>query len=111
MEGVGSSPGAHASGEGSNDDFFWGENLLGVKSHPITLNEPSKLIYSPRIFGPDVAMHEYFNDRHFPNNLEEVFQRHFGFVPHETGQPVIIGEHRSLFHIAIPPTTHIAMFL
>jgi len=94
VEGVGNSPGAQltAAQREEGDEFFWGENLMGVKQSPVTLKNPSKLIYSPHVFGPGVAGLEYFEDHHFPNNLEAIWSRHFGYIAKATGQPVIVGK-------------------
>ena len=101
MEGVGAKPGAKlVSGAFTTDTFFWGENLMGVQETPIRLTEQSKLVYSPHIFGPSVHSHEYFMDHKYPNNLEDVWHRHFGYVLRTTGQPLIIGtsaKHPCLF--------------
>lgn len=101
VEGVGDTPGARSRvSEFTGDTFYNGENLLGVRQAPILLNEPNKLVYSPHLFGPSVRTHAYYSDHHFPENLESVFQRHFGFVPEETGQPVLIG--KNTYTIVMP---------
>ena len=113
VQGVGQKPGAKPRMDEAitTDEFFPGENLKGAVDAPINLKTPSKLVYAPHVFGPGSATLEYFNDRKYPNNLEDVWHRHFGFLPRETGQPVIIGE------LAIPrariycerASTHYAM--
>lgn len=94
VSGVGATPGARVpigSEKLATDEYFWGENLVGVQEAPIDLADPSKLVYLAKFFGPGISPRDYFNDHHFPNNLEEVWQSHFGFVPRATGQPLIIG--------------------
>lgn len=95
------SPGAGLSVKKAEiEEFFWGENLMGVYDAPITISKQEKLVYSPHVFGPAISEKEYFNDHRYPNNLEEVWQRHFGFVKKETGQALIIGVYgiESLLH-------------
>ena len=92
VTGVGALPGAPGTGNPGEDPFFWGENLVGVSTAPVVLNNQKKLVYSAHFFGPDTFNHEsFFGSRSFPNNMPDVWQRHFGFVPTVTGQPVMIG--------------------
>ena len=92
VEGVGDEPGAkEPAGQFTTDTFFRGENLMGVMATPVHLKEQSKLVYSPHLFGPDVIEHDYFEDRHFPENLEATWQRHFDYIPFKTGQPILVG--------------------
>ncbi|GAB9475162.1 Cellulase-8, endo-1,4-beta-glucanase [Globisporangium polare] len=72
---------------------FWGENLCGVKEFPMELSVPNRLVYSPHVYGPDVADQPYFHDSQFPKNMASVWDAHFGFVRTEgIGPPLIIGE-------------------
>ena len=40
----------------------------------------SKLVYSPHTYGPSVYMQNYFKDRNFPHNMEQIWSSHFAFV-------------------------------
>ena len=51
VEGVADSPGAFGE---SNAGTFWGENLKGATKHPVQLSDPTKLVYSPHVYGPAV---------------------------------------------------------
>ena len=59
-------------------------------------------LYATHIYGPDKTNYEYFVDHHFPNNLPDIWERHFGFVPTLTGKPVLIasigGRHHGAFY-------------
>ena len=44
-----------------------GGDLQGVKSSPVTLNMPNKIVYSPHCYGPDVAYQDYFQASNFPD--------------------------------------------
>jgi len=91
VQGVGTRPGAEVP-EGTEDDaFFPGENLAGVALSPIVLKDQRKLVYSAHVFGPATASKPYFRERGYPANMPDVWQRHFGFVPTVTGQPILIG--------------------
>eukprot|EP01113_Clastostelium_recurvatum_P011172 TRINITY_DN1563_c1_g1_i1.p1 TRINITY_DN1563_c1_g1~~TRINITY_DN1563_c1_g1_i1.p1 ORF type:complete len:303 (+),score=70.75 TRINITY_DN1563_c1_g1_i1:147-1055(+) len=54
VEGVSSSPPCA-------DACFWGENLKGVTTHPVSIPNMKKLVYSPHTYGPDVSAQAYFS--------------------------------------------------
>jgi hypothetical protein len=47
---------------------------------PITLPVEGKLVYSPHVYGPDVFGQPYFADPSFPDNMPDIWSRHFGCV-------------------------------
>ena len=53
VEGVGYDPGA-PGGDDPGAGFWWGENLVGVRTAPVALSNPLKLVYSPHVYGPSV---------------------------------------------------------
>jgi len=58
---------------------FWGENLAPQQCVPI--NIPSeKLVFSPHVYGPDVANPAYFNEPEFPDNMPTIWNAHFGYL-------------------------------
>jgi endoglucanase len=61
------------------DNSWWGGTIAGLKTHPITLDIPNKLVYSPHVYGPSVFPQPYFSESSFPSNLEQIWDRHFGF--------------------------------
>jgi len=71
---------------------FFGENLQGVANAPVKLSQPNKLVYSPHVYGPSVYTQPYFSDPTFPANMPAIWQTHFGFVPNQTGNAIVIGE-------------------
>ena len=77
---------------GPEQGYWWGENLVGARSHPISLNDPSKLVYSPHTYGPSTYMQTYFKERGFPSNMPSVWGRHFLDATHAHSAPVVIGE-------------------
>jgi len=70
---------------------WWGGNLMAVKKYPINLPQ-EKLVYSPHVYGPDVYNQPYFNDPNFPNNMPEIWYKHFAYVKIDLKKPVVIGE-------------------
>ena len=50
VQGVGFKPGAKGYDEGMAG--IWpGENLYGAREHPVSLSDPTKLVYSPHTYG------------------------------------------------------------
>ena len=76
IQGIADEPGAPSSKSG--EYHFFGENLCGARDHPVRLRDPSKLVLSPHIYGPDspfIPM-EYWSDPTYPSNLPEICERH-----------------------------------
>lgn len=72
VEGVERGPG--------DDNSWWGGTIAGSRTHPVRLDVPDKLVYSPHVYGPSVFPQPYFADAAFPANLEAIWDRHFGFA-------------------------------
>ncbi len=70
---------------------WWGGNLMAVQYYPVNLPQ-EKLVYSPHVYGPDVYNQPYFNEPDFPDNMPEIWYRHFGYVQIDLNMPVVIGE-------------------
>lgn len=72
---------------------FWGENLQDVRvAAPLELSVPERLVFSPHLYGPDVADQPYFHGARFPENMQSVWDAHFGFVSEQRIAPLVIGE-------------------
>mmetsp|Transcript_95231 Transcript_95231/g.116600 ORF Transcript_95231/g.116600 Transcript_95231/m.116600 type:complete len:402 (+) Transcript_95231:37-1242(+) len=74
------------------DACFWGGDLQGVKSQPVTLNMPNKIVYSPHCYGPDVAYQDYFQASNFPDNMPEIWDTHFGYIRSLNKAATALGE-------------------
>lgn len=74
------------------DACFWGENLQGALTAPITLSNQKKLVYSPHCYGPSVAFQNYFQAANFPSNMPAIWDAHWGTIAKKTGQAVVLGE-------------------
>jgi len=79
-------------GTPTGDACFWGEDLLGVTQNPIKLSIPDRLVYSPHVYGPDVAYQKYFEASDFPNNMPAIWQRHWAHVRERNMEAVVVGE-------------------
>ena len=74
------------------DSYWWGGNLAGVRSHPLTITLSDKLVYSAHEYGPEVYEQPWFDDADFPENMRAIWDDHFGFVMSEELGHVLIGE-------------------
>ena len=74
-------------------EYFWGENLSGVRRKPLHLAQPGKVVYSPHLYGPGLAgyMH-YFLWADFPASMPHVWHEHFGFLLGRSDVTVVVGE-------------------
>ncbi|MEN3013240.1 MAG: cellulase family glycosylhydrolase [Endomicrobiia bacterium] len=75
-----------------NDYYWWGGNLMGVAKRPINLIKPEKLVYSPHEYGPEVYNQSWFSDPNFPNNMPEIWYKHFGFIYDQNIGHLLVGE-------------------
>ncbi len=71
------------------DTYWWGGNLEGVRDHPVRLDVPDRLVYSPHDYPASVHPQEWFFDG---SDLDEVFRKHWGYLVEEGIAPVLIGE-------------------
>ena len=74
------------------DWYWWGGNLMGVREQPVRLDHPAQLVYSTHVYGPGVYPQAWFSDPTFPDNMPEIWDRHWGFLSRENISPVIVGE-------------------
>lgn len=74
------------------DWYWWGGNLMGVRDSPVELTHPEQLVYSTHEYGPGVYPQPWFWDPTFPDNLPELWDRHWAYVSREGIAPVIVGE-------------------
>lgn len=74
-------------------EYFWGENLSGVRRKPLHLAQPGKVVYSPHLYGPGLVeyMH-YFRRADFPASMPHVWHEHFGFLLGRKDVTVVVGE-------------------
>ncbi|HET9955127.1 MAG TPA: glycoside hydrolase family 5 protein [Polyangiaceae bacterium] len=74
------------------DGYWWGGNLSGVKTHPIQLSNPKKLVYSAHEHGPEVFDQTWFGSADFPANLAGVWEQHFDFIMKQNMGHILLGE-------------------
>ena len=76
---------------GSESDF-WGGNLAGVRTAPVHLAVPNRLVYSAHVYGPTEYAQSWFNANTSPATLAALYHRHWGFISEAGIAPVWIGE-------------------
>eukprot|EP01083_Nonionella_stella_P000418 1201_1 len=74
------------------DACFWGEDLQGVHSTVVKLDMPNKVVYSPHVYGPNVAYQAYFNVPDFPNNMPAIWNTHWAFIRAMNQSAITVGE-------------------
>lgn len=81
---------ANFSPEEETENGWWGGKLQGIRNFPIRLTDPSKLVYSPHVYGPSVFAKPSFDAPDFPRNMPAIWSADFGFAAADF--PVVIGE-------------------
>ena len=76
---------------GSESDF-WGGNLAGVRTAPVHLSIPGRLVYSVHVYGPTEYAQSWFDAATTPASLAALYHRHWGFISESGIAPVWIGE-------------------
>lgn len=74
------------------DNYWWGGNLEGARAHPVHLSDDRRLVYSAHDYGPGVYAQPWFASPDFPNNLPEIWTRHWAWLAADGVAPVIVGE-------------------
>jgi endoglucanase len=72
--------------------YWWGGNLAGVRSDPVRLSVPGRVVYSPHDYGPGVYYQPWFEAADFPANLPAIWDTHWGAIATEQIAPVVLGE-------------------
>ena len=75
-----------------DDWYWWGGNLIGARQQPVRLDVPNRLVYSTHVYGPGVYPQPWFSEPNFPDNMPEIWDRHWGYLHKEDIAPVIVGE-------------------
>ena len=76
----------------SSDYYWWGGNLEGVSSSPVTLSIANQLVYSAHDYGPAVYGQSWFHGSTTAGSLNSVWTTHWGYVAKNGIAPVWLGE-------------------
>lgn len=76
----------------SGDCDWWGGNLEGVKSNPVVLSVPNRLVYSAHDYGPALFQQTWFNGSTNFSSLSGVWNKFWRYVSTSNIAPVLVGE-------------------
>lgn len=84
--------GIQKSGDCAPDipESWWGGNLTPLACYPLDIPR-EKLVLSPHVYGPDVYLQPDFEAPDFPDNMESVWDAHFGRFA-DQDYAMVIGE-------------------
>jgi endoglucanase len=78
---------------GTLEQNWWGGNLEGVRTKPVVLNVPNRVVYSPHEYGPGVYAQPWFSDpATMAEKLDARWQAGWGYIVDQNIAPVLIGE-------------------
>ena len=84
-----------------NDFYWWGGNLMGVKTAPVRLAIPNQLVYSAHDYGPAESTQPWFTPEMSETSLNAVWTKHWAFIAQQNLAPVWLGE----FGVETPDTS------
>lgn len=74
-----------------SDYAFWGAQLAGVSSAPVSLSVPQQLVYSAHDYGPVESAQPWFNGASYAQ-LVSYWNTHWGYIAAQGIAPVWVGE-------------------
>jgi endoglucanase len=77
---------------------WWGGNLTGAKDYPVRLNVANRVVYSPHEYDNGVFNQTWFSDPNFPNNMNALYDRWWGYLYKNNVAPVMLGEFGTLLN-------------
>lgn len=93
VEGVSAPWGCGPNGYDVVSECYWdGGNLSRVRTHPVRLEVPNKVVYSPHDYGPGLFQQPWHDDPWFPENLTAIWEKNWAFIHLEGLAPVLLGE-------------------
>jgi len=72
--------------------MWWGGGLADAAAHPIILDVPHQLVYSPHEYPASVFAQQWFADPSYPANLPSLWDRNWGYLAEQGIAPVLLGE-------------------
>jgi endoglucanase len=79
---------------------WWGGGLRDVRTRPIHLRVPGKVVYSPHDYPASVYPQVWFRDPTYPANLPRVWHDNWGYLAEEGIAPVWLGEFGTMLRTA-----------
>jgi len=82
--------GVQVQNDGSNT--WWGGGLKDVRTAPVTLSVPGRVVYSPHEYPSTVSWQPWFGAADYPANLPGIWDANWGYLARENIAPVWVGE-------------------
>ena len=82
--------------EYNNNYYFWGGNLQGVQTSPVTLSVAGQLVYSAHDYGPAESSQAWFNSSTSYNSLVSTWTAYWAYISLNGIAPVWLGEFGTL---------------
>ena len=76
----------------NNDCDWWGGNLEGAQTYPVTLNVANQLVYSAHDYGPNLYQQSWFNSNTTYQSLVAVWTKFWAYLSLNNVAPVWVGE-------------------
>ncbi len=76
----------------AGQNYWWGGNLAGAAAHPVRLDVPGRLVYSPHDYPASVYPQTWFSDPNYPANLPAIWDAKWGYLFRNNIAPVLLGE-------------------
>ncbi|GMR52075.1 hypothetical protein PMAYCL1PPCAC_22270, partial [Pristionchus mayeri] len=76
------------------DGVYYGIDLTEADKYPLETGDAilnSRIVYTPHCYGIGIIEHDEFGESGFPENLDEIYKKRYGFLT-KKGYPVLIGE-------------------
>ena len=76
----------------NNDCDWWGGNLEGAQTYPVTLKVANHLVYSAHDYGPNLYQQSWFNSNTTYQSLVAVWTKFWAYISLNNVAPVWVGE-------------------
>ncbi len=73
-------------------NYWWGGNLAGAGTYPVTLSTANRVVYSPHDYPASVYPQSWFSDPSYPANLPAKWDATWGYLFKNNVAPVLLGE-------------------
>ena len=83
--------------------YWWGGQLAGAATTPVSITLPNKLVYSPHDYAHSVAQQTWLKSTsnssvaNWPANLDAIWDAAWGYLVKNGTAPIIIGEYGGMF--------------
>jgi aryl-phospho-beta-D-glucosidase BglC (GH1 family) len=85
---------------GPSGNNWWGGNLSAAGTHPVRLNVPGRLVYSPHEYPASVYAQTWFSAANYPANLPAHWDAQWGYLFRGGTAPLLFGEFGSKLETA-----------